>query len=97
MRIDLNPTLIHELGRSDNAVPAAHAGRANGKEATDKEDTVQLSTGSDALASLKAQLDGVPDIRQDKVQALRHALATGTYQVSPQAIAEAMIADLKIR
>jgi len=60
-----------------------------GKNATD---VARLSTGSDAIQSLKARLADVPDVRRERVDSLRQAISAGTYQISPQAIAEAMLA-----
>lgn len=58
------------------------------------EDQAQLSgahTQVQALATLAAQL---PEIRQEKVQALRLAVNSGQYQVRPQDVATALVAHL---
>ena len=48
---------------------------------------------SDAMDSLKARLRAVAAVRQHKVDGLRQAIETGTYEVLPQRIAAAMLAD----
>jgi len=58
------------------------------------EDQAQLSdahTQVQALATLAAQL---PEIRQEKVQALRLAVSSGQYQVRPHDLATALVAHL---
>lgn len=59
--------------------------------------SLHLSTGSDAVQRLKAQLDGVPDVRQQQVESLRQAVADGSFKVSPEHIAEAMLAGAALR
>jgi flagellar biosynthesis anti-sigma factor FlgM len=39
-------------------------------------------------------LAAVPEVRQDRVAALQQAIASGTYNVSGQQIAQAMSSDL---
>jgi flagellar biosynthesis anti-sigma factor FlgM len=57
-------------------------------------DEARLSTGSDTIRGLKAQLNAVPEVRQQKVDGLRQAVESGSYEVSAQRIAAAMLADL---
>jgi flagellar biosynthesis anti-sigma factor FlgM len=42
---------------------------------------------------LKALLDTVPDIRQQRVESLRQAIVNGSFKVSLEHIAEAMLAS----
>jgi len=59
----------------------------------DVEDVTHLFTWSAAVQTLKAQLDKVPEIRQQRVDSLKQAMAEGRYQMHPQQIAAAMLAD----
>ena len=95
MRIDLNPSSMPELARSNGSAGAAPAGQPSvadqaGATAT-TDDVANLSTGSDSVQRLKTQLDAVPDVRQQLVDGLRQAVADGSFKVSPQHIAEAML------
>jgi flagellar biosynthesis anti-sigma factor FlgM len=56
-------------------------------------DETRLPTASDTVDSLKARLRAVAEVRQHKVDGLRQAIETGTYEVLPQRIAAAMLAD----
>jgi flagellar biosynthesis anti-sigma factor FlgM len=57
-------------------------------------DVATLSTGSAQIQSLKAQLQSLPDVRQERVQQLQKAINGGTYQVSDQQIADAIFSEL---
>jgi negative regulator of flagellin synthesis FlgM len=82
-----------ELGRSQGATSGSKTQDATNRPQVSAEDVAHLSTGSDAVQTLKAQLDKVPEVRQQKVDSLKQAIATGTYQMYPQRIADAMFPD----
>ncbi len=93
MRIDLNPSAMPELDRSKGATSGSKTQDLTNRPSASAEDVTHLSTGSDGVQILKAELDKLPDIRAQRVDSLRQALATGPYQMSPQRIADAMLAD----
>lgn len=83
----LNPQAMPALDRS------ARAG-SNGQDMTaDAMAVTHLFAWSAEVQTLKAQLDKVPDIRQQRVDSLKQAIAEGKYQLHPQQIAAAMFAD----
>ena len=57
-------------------------------------DLAQFSVDGEKVQQLKSSLAGVPDVRQDRVAALQQAIASGSYSVSGQKIAESMSSDL---
>jgi len=57
-------------------------------------DEVQFSVDGEKVQQLKAGLSGLPDLRQDRVVALQQAIETGSYNVSPRQIAQAMSSEL---
>ncbi len=93
MRIDLNPSAMPDLGRSADAVGGTKSADVTRSAAPNADDVAHLSSGSDAVAKLKVQLDTVPEIRQQRVDALKQAITNGTYNVSPHGVATAMLAD----
>ena len=93
MRIDLNPSAMPELERSQGAACGAKTHAMTNRPAANSEEVAHLSTGSEAMQTLKAQLDKVPELRQNKVDSLKQAIADGSYQMSPQKIADAMLGD----
>jgi len=94
MRIDLNPSAMPELASGGEATAATKP--QDMTAAPNADDVAHLSSGSDAVAGLKAQLDAVPDIRLQRVAALQQAISEGTYQISPQAVAGAMLGELRL-
>jgi flagellar biosynthesis anti-sigma factor FlgM len=57
-------------------------------------DTAQLSLDQVRVQALAIQVNALPEVRQEKVAALGRAIRQGSYQVSPQQTADAMIAEL---
>lgn len=92
MRIDLNPSAMPELDRSQGSGRAAKSAESSiSGVPANQDDMASLSTGSDAVAAMRTQLDNVPDVRQQRVEALRQSISQGTYAISPQGIAEGML------
>jgi negative regulator of flagellin synthesis FlgM len=57
-------------------------------------DEVQFSVDGEKVQQLKANLDGLPDLRQDRVATLKQAIEEGSYNVSSHQIAQAMSSEL---
>ena len=93
MRIDLNPPAMPEVDRSKGATSGSRTHDMTNRPSAGPEDVAQLSTGSDSIRTLKAHLDKVPEIRQQRVASLQQAIAEGSYRLYPQQIADAMLAD----
>jgi flagellar biosynthesis anti-sigma factor FlgM len=55
---------------------------------------VQFSIDREKVQRLKSDLDGMPDVRQERVAVLRQALEAGSYKVPNPQIAQAMFSDL---
>ena len=94
MRIDLTPSTTPQLDRSHGSAASTRtvsnrlpSNRSGGS------DVANLSTGSDAVQQLKANLGSVPEVRQERVNQLRQAIGDGTFQVSPSQVAGAMLAE----
>ncbi|MGA3055159.1 MAG: flagellar biosynthesis anti-sigma factor FlgM [Candidatus Korobacteraceae bacterium] len=79
------------------AIPAPDHRRSagsNGQDMTaDAKAVMHSFTWSAEVQILKAHLDKVPDIRQQRVDSLKQAMAEGRYQLYPQQIAAAMFAE----
>jgi negative regulator of flagellin synthesis FlgM len=87
MRIDLNQLSLGNIGREVNGKKTA--GKASGPAAP--EDKATFSSDSLDLPTLEAQALALPEVRQDKVDALRQAIQNGDYKVDPEKIAQAII------
>lgn len=93
MRIDLHygPQPAPEAkGRSaQNASPAA----SSLMPVESGEDQAQLSGAQTQVAALAAQASQLPEVRQERVQALREVVHRGEYRVDPEKIADAIMAQ----
>ena len=49
------------------------------------------------MASLQATALSQPEIRSDKIQALRQAISTGQYKIEPDKIAEALVNESEMK
>jgi negative regulator of flagellin synthesis FlgM len=58
------------------------------------QDQAQLSINSGTVQRLQANLGQLPDVRQEKVSALRQAVASGSYQISDQQLSDAIGSEL---
>jgi flagellar biosynthesis anti-sigma factor FlgM len=97
MRIDPNqaaqPAL--ESGRSASQSVATTESRTSGVNPLG-EDQTQLSGAHAQVQTLAAQAAQLPEIRQEKVNALRQVVAGGSYQPSSQTVAEALFAHMVV-
>lgn len=57
-------------------------------------DRVQLSERAKKVEQLRKAIDAVPEVRQEKVQALKRAIQEGTYQIDAEKIAKKMLEEL---
>ena len=55
-------------------------------------DKVSFSGVGKDMQIAKAALNNVPDVREDKVAALKASIADGSYSVSPESFADKLIA-----
>jgi len=94
MKIDASHTYPQPIGPQGVGTTGAAPGQNEGVSANLSTDQAQCSVDSTKLQQLKSSLAGVPEVRQDRVAALQQAIASGSYKVSGQQIAESMSSDL---
>jgi len=94
MKVDLNALTGSTLEgiKSTQRTPAeaSPTPTANTEPAV-AEDAATLSIDGVRVNSLVAKALDAPELRQDKVEALRQAVHSGEYKIDPAQIAEAMI------
>jgi negative regulator of flagellin synthesis FlgM len=84
---DLQPQKVERSGSSTNQNRLASV-KSN-------QDKAQLSVDSERIEQLKADLSRVPEVRQERVDALRQAIGNGNYQVTDQQLAAAIHSELQ--
>ena len=94
MRIDANLPLSN-APESGSSKEASRKGRVSLPPTfLGPTDEAQLSGASDQVSALHAELSKIPDVRQERVNALADAMRQGTWKPSPRDIAQAMFAEL---
>lgn len=99
MRIDPNQFLGNvqpdNVEQTKNrSTQQAQSGATPENAQVDAEDTFQLSGTLGQVQSLKAQLAQTPDVRSERVAALRQQVQQGTYHPTNEQIANAMVSEL---
>lgn len=61
-----------------------------------RQDSVKLSDEARIFAAFRQQFDQLPSVRWDKVEALRKAIAEGSYHVPAEELAEALLREGKL-
>jgi flagellar biosynthesis anti-sigma factor FlgM len=82
-------------GQSINRTGPTESSSAQGGPGQAKavNDQAQLSASQSRVQDLQAQLTRLPDVRQDRVTALQKALGNGSFNVSDEQLADAMLGD----
>ena len=96
MRIDLNHESqpLAESSRSSAQRATAAAASAAATQALGGEDQAELSGAHAQVQALVAQAAQLPEVREERVQALRQAVEHGSYSTSPEAVAGALLTHM---
>jgi len=58
------------------------------------DDKISLSSSAKEIAELKKMIDQLPDVREEKVAAIKKAIESGTYNVDSMKVAEKILEEL---
>jgi negative regulator of flagellin synthesis FlgM len=94
MKIDASLAFPEQVGPQRVGTTGASPSQNQTEAVGLSQDEVQFSVDGEKVQQLKADLSGVPDLRQDRVEALKQAIEEGSYDVSDQQIAQAMSSEL---
>lgn len=89
MKIDLNSPAASLLPVDQSPKQISNSGSASVQGAT--QDRTTLQTGSHSVQALTSQALNSPEIRQDKVDALRQSVSSGNYHADATETAGAII------
>jgi len=93
MKVDLNSLNLNTSNLDRTTLGQAQAARSSSTEDVQGQDVAEFSHDQTHIQSFAAQALTTPTIRQDKVDALRQAIAGGNYVIEPEKVADAMIQD----
>jgi len=94
--INLNSSLTPST-QIDSAISTNATGRADAKPAAGAVGAEQVSGDTASLSKMSdlvAQAMNQPEVRMDKVEAIKSQLAAGTYEVDPSKVADAIIKSM---
>jgi len=89
MRIDSNQPVSNQVATERATRNAGKTGGSAGASS----DGATFSADPSGVSSLEAQVLATPEIRADRVAALRDAVRNGSYQVDPSKIADAILRE----
>jgi negative regulator of flagellin synthesis FlgM len=87
---DKNVSLLDNLIKAPNNKPLKEQATA-GKGNNDLSDKVELSNRSQEIETIKEKVMAVPVIRQEKVDQIREAIKTETYNIKGELVAKSML------
>jgi len=90
MRIDPNI-------RTPEAADAARPSKSSRPAVEGGGDRAQFGHDHAHLQSLEAKVTGLPEVRGQKVEALRQVMRNGSYEVTPEQTADALFAEMLAR
>lgn len=85
MRVDAY-NAVNQLYQATSKTEKTKTEKTNGKK-----DAVEISQIGKDINVAKQAIKNVPDVREDKVAAIKKQLEEGTYQVSDQDIADKLV------
>jgi negative regulator of flagellin synthesis FlgM len=86
IQVDAYVNQVQDKKRADQATDQA-------KESATKTDTVVISDAAKRIQEARAQLDKLPDVREDKVADLRNQIQNGTYQADAEKTAGKLLKE----
>jgi negative regulator of flagellin synthesis FlgM len=86
IQIDAYVNQVHDKNKGGPAAEKADNTAA-------KTDTVVISDAAKRIQEARAQLDEIPDVREDKVAELRDQIRNGTYQENPEMTATNLLKE----
>jgi negative regulator of flagellin synthesis FlgM len=98
-KVDLNVPKHAEQANIKRSKDAGRATQAELPQATESSaqtsdsDKIKVSERASSLGQLAARASELPDVRQDRVEALRERIQSGSYNPSATDIADAILRD----
>ena len=95
MKIDNEILSIVNRYKSDPVEKKEESSRSKAKNQPVAGDRVELSANSSEIDQLKQTMQGISDVRADRVASLRKSIDEGTYSVEGRKVAEKILDNWK--
>jgi negative regulator of flagellin synthesis FlgM len=79
---------VNQVQQQNRAARGDQAGNAGPKG-----DTVEISDSAKRIQEAKAELERIPEAREDRVAELKNQIESGTYAVNAEKVADKMIKE----
>ena len=96
MRIDLHLPSVERAG-TERSAPSGSSASSPERGSGAGVDEARFSLDQTRIQALESKALGAPEVRQEKVDALRTALQEGRYLVTPDQTAESLMSELLAR
>lgn len=73
---------------------AAAPERAASPDKVASRDRIDISSKGKEIAEFMAAIEKMPEVREEKIQAIQEAIRSGKYEADPRKIAEGILRDL---
>ena len=90
MQININQTCSNQVDLEKSSTNKANQPSTSSTASANVVDRASLTNDSTTVSALQQQALAVPDVRQDKVSALKQQIQSGQYDYSPADTAKAM-------
>jgi negative regulator of flagellin synthesis FlgM len=85
-----------DLLKADLPASAAKNSSIAQPSGAEQKDEANFSSSSQRVSQLAIQAANAPEVRQERVEALRQRVQSGEYKVDARRVAEAMFSDLSL-
>lgn len=93
-RAEVGNVLKGQVEPTEGAGSNAERQKASEAAKSPQGDTLNLSSQAQEIQRLRQFLDQVPDVREDQVQPVAEAVASGKYRVEADKVADQMVARM---
>jgi len=80
---------VHEVDKHQETKKKKDVEKADAEK-----DKISLSGKAKGISELKATIDQLPDVRTDKIDAVKQAIDTGNYNIDARKIAQKILEEL---
>jgi len=93
MRVSGKPSSTGSVGSVKSAGTTSSVAPASPVNALESVDALNVSSAAQFIAVAKVQIDAIPDVRTDRVEALRVQLDSDQYNPNGEAVADGLIKE----
>ncbi len=91
MKIEgINPQQLQKIYNQQRELLEEGGGRVERQSG----DSMEISDEARMIHNIAAEMDDLPEVREERVQELRQQVQSGSYEVDPEQVAESMLDEI---